>query len=387
LGPVRTTTDLSQRERVGLAALELMSTMGRGNKWQEGKKSQELAALGHEVTDLLLIAAASPHRRFRRSIVGALAVLADPRAVDLLIRSLADDYSKVRRKAVTGLIRIGAAAVDPLIEATASDQVLVRRYAVHCLGCISTLRAKPFILQALDDGEETVRRQAIRALKNLATADDVERLKQVLREEPFEGAMEALQAIAAVGQTGTQALREMALEERNPGAAYYLAGQDDPRGREILAERLVADDGVREDAAEFLRELRDARCVPFFADQLKTTTHWRGAFVAHELGRIGTPEAVAALIAALSREYVQVRRGALRGLAEAKDPIAIEPLIRCLNEDEDSKARGLAAAALAEMGREAVKPLRRALEEGRMRDRQRRNLVANALRKLGAEAV
>jgi HEAT repeat protein len=383
--PVRSARDLSAKHRAELAALEIMGTLGGWDKREEAKKSQMLAELGSEVTDLLLIAAASPHRRFRRGIVGALAVLADPRAVGLLIRSLADDYSKIRRKALTGLIRIGEAAVDPLIEATASDQVPVRRYAVHCLGCIGTPRGRPFVLQALDDSEDVVRRQAIRALQNVATEDDVERLQRFLRDEPFENAEQAVDILEAIGPLGIQAMREMALAERNPAAAYYIARQGDARGREILVERLREGDEKRADAAEFLRELRDARCVPFFADVLKTITHWRGAFIAHELGRIGTPEAVAALVATLSRENSHVRRGALRGLAVAKDPIAIESLIRCLNADDDTKARGLAATALAEIGDPAIEPLREALQSGRIRDRHRRKLLIGVLAKLGEE--
>jgi len=350
LETVRNGTALPEKDRAKLAALDLMSTMGGWNKKEEAEKSQALAELGRDVTDLLLLAAGSPNRRFRRGIVSALATLADERAVGFLIRSLGDDYTKVRRKAIAGLVRIGENAVDPLIEVTASDQTSVRRYAVLCLGRIGAQRARRALLEALDDGEEVVRRQAIRALKGMAAVGDVERLKQALREEPWDSALLATKVIEAIGDEGKKAMLEMTLGERNPAAAYFIALHGDPRGRQILAERLAEDDDRSEDAAEFLLHLGDERCVPIFAHRLKTATKWSGASAALALGRIKNREAIAALIDGLSRDDHVVRRAAVRALANAKAPRAIEPLIRCL-EDEDSKVRGLAAAALSEMGK------------------------------------
>jgi HEAT repeat protein len=223
-------------------------------------------------------------------------------------------------------------------------------------------------------------------LQRVGTAEDVERLKQVLRDEGFDNLEEAVEALESVGEAGQQALQAMALQERNPGGAYAIARQGDERGREILVERLHEGGAQRENAAEFLRELRDERCIPFFAEVLRTTTHWRGAFVALELGRIGTPEAVAALVESLSKESLHVRRGAVRGLAEAKDPASIEPLIECLLTDGDSKVRGLASSALVAMGQEAAVHLTQALTEGRVQGRHRESAVKNVLNKLGVEA-
>jgi HEAT repeat protein len=77
------------------------------------------------------------------------------------------------------------------------------------------------------------------------------------------------------------------------------------------------------------------------------------------------------LIEALGREEHLVRRGAVRGLAEARNPAAIEPLVRSLG-DTDSKVRKLALEALAHFGAPAVAAVREALSrvdpvDGRMR--------------------
>ena len=302
-----------------------------------------------------------------------------------MIHALDDDYTKVRRKAIAGLIRIGEPAVDALIEATASDRVRIRRYAVHCLGSIGATQGKRVVIEALDDAEEAVRRQAVRALQKTASNEDLEPLLSFLRKARAGNAVDAVEALASLGEAGIRAMREMARTEHNLAAAFFCAKQGDTWGREILVEAL-SDDAQREAAVEFLRELRDERCVPFLIEQLRASTDWHGSFVGHELGRIGGDEAVAALIEALSREQVLIRRGAIHGLSDARDPAAVEPLIERIAQDDDAKARKLAAGALLNIGAAAVEPLRRALAKNRVLGRHRQSLIRETLSRLGAEA-
>lgn len=388
LQPVQDAPDLLEAHRVQLEALDRMSRMGGWDKREEAAKSQALAQLGQEVTGLLLIAAGSPNRRFRRGIVAALATMASEgasgRIVELLIRSLGDDFSQVRRKAIPGLVRIGEPAVEPLIEATASDQVPVRRYALYCLGRIGDRRARPFFLQALDDHEEVVRQQAIQGLQGMAGPEDIERLRQVLRDEAASNALLAVEAMAATGDEGRQAMHEMALQERNPAAAYFLARQGDPRGREILAGWLAEEGAGREKAADLLLELGDERCVPVLAERLKAANAWWGAEIAGNLGRIGTPAAVSALIDGLAHKDRLVRRSAVRALGKIGDAAAVEPLIRCL-QDEDAKVRGAAATALAKIGQAARAPLQQVVQQQHVQGQHHQSLARDVLRKLGAE--
>jgi len=379
--PLREQADLPARHRTRLAALDLMGELGGWDKKEEAKKSQALSELGSEITDLLLIAAGSANRRYRRSIVGALAQLADPRAADLLVHALGDEFSQVRRKAIPGLIEIGEPAVDALIEAAASDQVPVRRYALLCLGYIGAARARPSLLEALDDREENVRKSALTGLKTLAQVEDIPRLVRVMREDLWEHAQWAAEAIATLGHPGQETLQRLALEDQVPAAAFHLALLGDPRGREILAA-LLEDETQREAASEFLRDLKDERCIPYFAEVLRTTTHWRGAFVAHELGRIGTPEAVEVLLQALSRDSNHVQRGALHGLREAKDPAACEALIRCLH-NKDRKVRALAVDALVAIGAPAAQAVQKALDEGRIEGKYRVEMAHKVLSRVG----
>ncbi|MBN1934891.1 MAG: HEAT repeat domain-containing protein [Anaerolineae bacterium] len=390
LAKMREAQDLTARDRARLAALDLMRTLGGWSKQEEIFKVQRLVELGPAITDLLLFAVGSPDRRFRRGIVAALAELADPRAIHLLIHALGDDYTEVRRKAIAGLIHIGKPAVDALIEAAASDQVRIRRYAIHCLGSIDasrcdTARCKRAAIEALDDAEEVVRRQAVRALQKTASVEDIEPLQAFLRRALPDSAVNAVEVLASLGEVGIRAIREMAQREHNLAAAYLVAKQGEDWGREILAEAL-SDDLRRGAAVEFLRELRDRRCVPFLVERLRVATDWDGAFVGRELGYIGGDEAVGALIEALSKEQAMIRRAVICGLGEARDPAAIAPLIECIVRDDDSKARKLAAEALLRIGAPAVEPMRCALAENRTLGRHRQLLIREVLFKLGADA-
>ena len=373
--PLREGAGLPQADQAHLdrklEALDTMSTLGGWDKREEAKKAHALAELGSDITDLLLTAATSPERRFRRGIVGALAELADPRAADHLIRALVDDYTDVRRKAIAGLIRIGAPAIAPLIEAAGSDQTRIRRHAVQCLGRIGAPETKPTIIEALHDGEEVVRRQAIRALKELATVDDLDTLRQFLVEARPDNALAATEILEALGDPGTQMMRGLALEQGNAAAAYFIASHGDDRGRDILVAQLAGNDECQDAAVEFLRELRDERCVPYLVTKLRTLTDWGAGFIAHELGHIGTEEAVAGMIEALDRDSRLVRRGAVRGLADAADPTAIGPLIAHL-EDPDSRTRKLIFDALVGFGNQATPAIEAALagsppQQGRLR--------------------
>ncbi|MBN1579495.1 MAG: HEAT repeat domain-containing protein [Anaerolineae bacterium] len=380
----RDAPSLSKQDRVRLQALDLMRTLVGWDKETEARKTRDLAALGPDVANLLLIAAGSPSRRFRRGIVSALAEQADPRSIAFLIRALDDDYTKVRRKAIAGLIRIGEPAVDSLIEAAASDQVRIRRYAINCLGSLGVPRAKAAIIQALDDGEEMVRRQAVRALQKTATIEDIEPLKQFLRQALPDNAVEATKILEALGDEGIRSMVDLALQEHNLPAAYFIARQGDDRGRTMLVQTLSSEDTERRDAAvEYLRELNDEHCVPSLIERLRAATDWDGAFIAHELGRIGTPKAVAALIETLEQnEAPMIRRAAVRGLWETRSPVAIEPLIQCIARDPDSKVRKHSVDALAQIGPAVIAPLQQALENETILGRHRQDLARKVLKKL-----
>jgi HEAT repeat protein len=389
LEPMRAVTDLDDRERALLRAVELMSSFGGWDRelgWdpkEEARKQRALAALGPGIVDLLLLAAVSPNEPFRMGVVAALALMGDARAANVLISYLGYDDSSVRSKAISGLVRIGDPAVETLLVAAASDEPLVRRSALFCLGRIGSPRARPALLEALDDTDPKVRRQAFRTLKEVVTADDVERLVRALREETWDNALLAAEAIGRTGKAGRQALLDMALEERNPPAAYAIAAQGDPRGRDVLVRWLSTQEAQRDDAVEYLRELGDQRCIPYLLKRLKQTGGKQGMAIAESLGQIEGEPATAALLEALASRDKLTRRGAARALGERQDPTLIGPLIECIAQEDDPKVRNLVSHALQGIGEAAKEPLMRALEEHIFSGKAQRNVAKRVLWSMG----
>ena len=384
LEPVYQAENLDPRYLLQSRALEMMQDMGGWNRKEGAEKALRLAALGPDIVMLLLLAAGSPNRKLRRDMTTAMVELADPRTVEHLVRALGDEYSKVRRKAIAALVRIGAPAVDSLMEALDSDQPNIRGFAATCLGHIRDPKAKNALLSILDDENENVRRRVIRSLKHIITEDDLPRMVEIMLEAPPEHAKPIVETLSSLGEAARGAMEDLGLRMQHPNAAYYLAVNGDQRGRDILIKHLHSDDETLVTAAiELLTELRDPNVVPFLADYLQTVTHWRAMWYAVALGEIATTEAVDALIGGLDREYMLARRGAVRGLSLAKDPRSIPHLINALT-DEDGKTRSLAGDALINIGAHSIAPLQQALLEDSFEAKRRSNRVKHLLEKLVA---
>jgi HEAT repeat protein len=384
VAPLRQAQTLAPTHQRQLTALDLMRQMGHWQRKESARIARQVAAFGPDVTILLLLAVGSPNRLFRRDVVIALSALDDVRAIDLLVQILADDDKAVRQKAVASLVRIGQPAVPALMETAQSDQAPLRRQAILCLGNIGAKlgTAEPIravILEALTDSNAHIRRQALKSLRGMAKTDDIEALTHILREAAWNEALIAVEILEKLGAEGQRAMQTLALAERNPAAAFGIARQGDPRGREILATWLKADGPQRVQAIEFLRELGDDRSVPALAARLNAALGDTGIPSALELAHIGSEDAITALLEALNSENPLTRRGAVRALATFKDPRFVEPFIRCLLEDTNFKNVRAASSALMDIAETAKEQLREALEAHPIEDRPRRNLALRVL--------
>jgi hypothetical protein len=84
---------------------------------------------------------------------------------------------------------------------------------------------------------------------------------------------------------------------------------------------------------------------------------WRRAAAAYSLGDMACPEAVPVLVDALQDPSAEVRAAAVRSLGRLRDPAVAEPLVQSLVARR--VPRGMAGAALLELGTAAVPELRR----------------------------
>jgi HEAT repeat protein len=92
-------------------------------------------------------------------------------------------------------------------------------------------------------------------------------------------------------------------------------------------------------------------------ERLRARRSYRRAAAAYALGDMACPEAVPVLLGALEDSSGEVRAAAVRSLGRLRDPTAAQPLVESLVAGR--VPRGMAGAALLELGTPAVPELRR----------------------------
>jgi HEAT repeat protein len=265
----------------------------------------------------------------------------------------------------------------------------VRAGVAQLLGRAGSSLVIEALVQALSDPEEEVRVSSLEALAGLGRA--VRRQQSAImarRSDPSERVREA--AAAALGRLraswsevaeATALFRHGPLSPSAAAAIVDMAGAGDldlllrsagnPQSDEAIA-RCLAESGsdrlatvlaaVRkapeQDQARFASSLASALrqgipADPFLA-QLKALDSEARLMTVEIAGRLGTPEAVAALIAVLQRDpLADVRSRAAAALAETPVEAAEEALRQALREDPNTVVRRVAARAL-DRGRESA---------------------------------
>jgi len=139
-----------------------------------------------------------------------------------------------------------------------------------------------------------------------------------------------------------------------------------PAARETL-EGLLADEPlvrIRAASAFALGNMHVPEVVPALAKALKDKDVNVRFEAASALARTPGKEAVPALMSALRDKDEDVRAAVIEALAAAKDPRAVDHLIRRAQRDPAAGVRGMAAIALANLkAKAAVEPLMKRLVE------------------------
>jgi HEAT repeat protein len=214
---------------------------------------------------------------------------------EVLVRPLAEALSvesrpRTRQRLTAILLAFGAVARRTIERLKNSQNPAVRRTAIQMMREFGGSDALPDLTELLDDNEPQVQREAVRAILNIGTEAADKSLEQALTTGTLQSRDAIMQSIGTVRDERATPLFAYIIEHvdhRGPLKSVYLS------------------------AIESLGALKDPGGIAPLKDALKKGEWWaprRTAALRHAaaaaLGRIGTPEAIAALedaIAAGSR--------------------------------------------------------------------------------------
>ena len=219
-------------------------------------------------------------------------------AVPALIDALEDSYEPVRRNAIYALGAIGKPAVEPLIEALDAEKeafemepILHICDAAHGLAAIGA-PAVPALITALKDERENVRASAAYALGEMGpvAAESVDALIALLTDESEEVRRHAISALGMIKVPASKTV---------PALVEVLKNPEDTDLAFFAAQALTR---IGPDATA---------AVPALAEALMSESAYVRGFSSEALSRIGTAEALQALVPFLrtARWFNYVNKG------------------------------------------------------------------------------
>jgi HEAT repeat protein len=337
-----------------------------------------------------------PHKGAERNYKGAerkSSVAYKNDEIDFNIRILAD-------QSLAATVRSGAAsflgnskdprAVPSLINALNDEDTGVRREAVMALGEMKDSRAVPFLINALRDKDKGIRFEAAKALGKFndpRAIGAVEPLIQDLGSKDENIQSSATYALVQIGKPAVEPLIK-ALKNSDKTirreAALALGGIGDTKGVDPLIELLNANEhGVSWAAALALGNFNDPKAAKALVNALRFKNGYLRSRLSEPLLRMG-PLAVDYLIIALNDKDAEVRGQAAMILGYIKDLRSVEPLMNALN-DENSEVRKNAAIALGFL--KDPKSIKSLISAWNDEDSEVRVEASKALIKIGTSAI
>ncbi len=207
-------------------------------------------------------------------------------AVPALVDALEDDYEPMRRNAIYALGAIGEPAVERLIDALAAEKeafdmepILHICDAAHGLAAIGA-SAVPALIAALEDERENVRASAAYALGEMGpvAAEAVDGLIALLTDESEEVRRHATSALGMIKEPVSKTV---------PALVRVLGDPEDTDLAFFAAQALTR---IGPDATE---------AVPALQEALVSESAYVRGFSSEALSRIGTAEALQALVSFL----------------------------------------------------------------------------------------
>lgn len=253
-------------------------------------------------------------------------------------------------------------AIEGLIEALDDDSPMVQEIAVMALWEMANPVAIPALLTCLGSSrEEAVRTEALSALKELVSPDDLLTLLDAIQIDDLQVQLnvlillrkihdaQALPYILPFFESDNPALREASIV-----TLRYL--NQVVRCEPALALAKDSHEEVRRSAILTLGHLADEAVIPMLCEAIATDSDWQvRRNAAQALDLHAAESAISALTNAMEDEHWQVRKFTARALQKVCNTDAIPTLIKALS-DEYSDVRRDAAIALGNLGDPAVLP-------------------------------
>ncbi len=317
-------------------------------------KPVDAVTMTMRAADLRAVAVNSAQEDWRRIFTLNWLVEAHPKeAVDLLLETVAqkDAPPSLRSAAAInlGAMKVGA-AIQPLSEVVrTAEDVAFRQHAIEALGEIGNPAAAPVIRPLLDDASDELAVAAIKAVGKLKDAEAVGVLLVMLKKNERRR-----------GLTGMMILAPPQKSDRDEAAADALAAI----GNRAAVEGLL---GLLRDprpwmpglAAEKLGLTGSPDAVAPLADVVADRKAAKELQIKciSSLGKLGGPEALAALRGALDSEREELREAAISALGAIGGQEANQAMLAAL-KSRHSNVRAKAASQLRIWKQaEAITPL------------------------------
>ena len=181
-----------ESEYVRRAAVEVLNEVGDQNAvkdllnalrdvdwWVKVRAADALGAIGGpKVFDAILALITDKDEFLRRTAVEILNTSKDPRAVDRLIEALRDEDWWVRERAVDALAAIGDSRAVPHLITMMEENPEAGQVVIRALSTLGDKQAVAPLLKQLDNTNNALRKEALRALENLTDDSNVQSVQE-----------------------------------------------------------------------------------------------------------------------------------------------------------------------------------------------------------------
>lgn len=181
-----------ESEYVRRAAVEVLNEVGDQNAvkdllnalrdvdwWVKVRAADALGAIGGpKVFDAVLALITDNDEFLRRTAVEILNTSKDPRAVDRLIEALRDEDWWVRERAVDALAAIGDTRAVPHLVAMMEENPEAGQVVIRALATLGDKQAVTPLLKQLDNTNNALRKEALRALETLTDDSNAQRVQE-----------------------------------------------------------------------------------------------------------------------------------------------------------------------------------------------------------------